>query len=475
MKKAITLFLSVLIFISCATNNDTHQNIKIDEAINNAADQLEDNISNGKIMALFKIDSPTVPCSEYILDELTTRLVNGKKLTLVERNRLDIVRNELQFQLSGEVSDESAQRIGYMLGANYVVTGSLLPMRDWFNFRVKALNVETGAIESAVSIRISGKDQQISYLLQQDQADNERLVALSQKNPTISESTSSNSGGTPPRWIRSVNDVYDRSNYVAAVGAGADIDEAMLNATNALVSIFGMYIQIGYEAKDETKATNAFDYIIGAEIKEIWYDKKGTFYAVAAVYKPTTFQQYSRLINDNQKIINNLISMPPSEKYTFNGFARYIQAANIADTNNKYNEILDVMTGTQVAGLKSGYIYRAEAESIIEIIPIEVISENDRNGRIRNSFISSLEQLGFRNGGNNSPYFVRVSINIENNQRYTITANLINRITNSVFFTYNLHENGTDENRIISTLEAKIRGEFGIKFWDFLNSYIPVF
>jgi hypothetical protein len=45
------------------------------------------------------------------MDELSSYLVNGKNLTVANRNNLSAVRQELEFQMSGEVSDESAQSI----------------------------------------------------------------------------------------------------------------------------------------------------------------------------------------------------------------------------------------------------------------------------------------------------------------------------------------------------------------------------
>jgi hypothetical protein len=49
--------------------------------------------------------------SAYILEKLSTRLVQIGKQTIVETEQLDAGTKELDFQLSGEVSDESAQSI----------------------------------------------------------------------------------------------------------------------------------------------------------------------------------------------------------------------------------------------------------------------------------------------------------------------------------------------------------------------------
>jgi len=43
---------------------------------------------------------------------------------VVDRQQLDLIRAELNFQMSGEVSDESAQSIGQMLGVQSIMSGT---------------------------------------------------------------------------------------------------------------------------------------------------------------------------------------------------------------------------------------------------------------------------------------------------------------------------------------------------------------
>jgi hypothetical protein len=49
----------------------------------------------------------------------------NRKVTIIERKSLDLIRKEMNLQLSGDVSDDSAQAIGKQLGAQAIVTGSL--------------------------------------------------------------------------------------------------------------------------------------------------------------------------------------------------------------------------------------------------------------------------------------------------------------------------------------------------------------
>ncbi len=65
--------------------------------------------------------------SNQLRDLFTTEIMEkGKgKIRLVERERLDEIRGELNFQQSGEVDVNTVQKIGKLLGVKYVMTGKV--------------------------------------------------------------------------------------------------------------------------------------------------------------------------------------------------------------------------------------------------------------------------------------------------------------------------------------------------------------
>ncbi|HOF86129.1 MAG TPA: CsgG/HfaB family protein, partial [Treponemataceae bacterium] len=79
----------------------------------------------------------------FVSQEITQFFVNSGKMVVVDRSDIEKIRKELTFQLSGDVSDESAQSIGKMLGAQIIITSTLDDMRI---LRVKAIAVETARI-----------------------------------------------------------------------------------------------------------------------------------------------------------------------------------------------------------------------------------------------------------------------------------------------------------------------------------------
>jgi hypothetical protein len=99
------------------------------------------------------------------MDELNNGLVNIGGLKVVERRRLDAVREELGFNMSGEVSDESAQNIGRMFGAQSIIMGSIELIGSQYRIRFQAIATEGATIEYAFSEDIKS-DKVLESLLQ---------------------------------------------------------------------------------------------------------------------------------------------------------------------------------------------------------------------------------------------------------------------------------------------------------------------
>ena len=75
-------------------------------------------------------------------------------LAVIDRANLAAVRKELNFQMSGEVSDESALSIGKFLGADYVVTGQFRLTGAEYWLLVTLINVKSAERESAVRLDV---------------------------------------------------------------------------------------------------------------------------------------------------------------------------------------------------------------------------------------------------------------------------------------------------------------------------------
>jgi TolB-like protein len=168
MNKIFLKFIPLIIVImGCASgaNPSGSGSMTLDKAIHAAAENIENSVPEGQKIAVLNFFSPTEQFSAYVLEELSTRLVNGKKLVVVDRRELDLIRQEENFQMSGEVSDDSAQAIGKKLGAQLIVSGSLDSMGHLYRFRIRTLNVESAAVEAASAADIGPGDTRVTFLL----------------------------------------------------------------------------------------------------------------------------------------------------------------------------------------------------------------------------------------------------------------------------------------------------------------------
>ena len=162
-----------VLFVGCTSTNTAsqapantgNQESELDKAIEKAGQQIALVLKDGSRVAVFSFYSPSERLSEYALEELSAYLVNTRNFDIVERRHLDEVRKELQFNLSGEVSDESAQSIGKMLGAQYIVVGTFERLGNTWRMRTTTLHVETAKKEIVTSARINANDNDIEILL----------------------------------------------------------------------------------------------------------------------------------------------------------------------------------------------------------------------------------------------------------------------------------------------------------------------
>jgi len=146
-------FVCILIFTvftTCVSKPESSANKNLDPLdveIRATSDYLNGRLAKGiKIIFLnFQSNCPAV--SEYIIDGLIENTVNDGMFKAVDRQNLTLIQQEMNFQLSGEVSDESAQEIGKLLGAQTIVSGAITPIGSSYRLRVRAISVQSAEIQ----------------------------------------------------------------------------------------------------------------------------------------------------------------------------------------------------------------------------------------------------------------------------------------------------------------------------------------
>jgi TolB-like protein len=147
MKKMVYFICSLFLFSNIGVYA---QSVDLNTGIRNGATYFEQNLERGFIIAVLSIRSDYPSLSEYVIDELSSHLVNGRIFTVVDRNYMDEIQHEMNYQLSGDVSDETAQSIGKRIGAQTVITGSVQTFGNNYRLDLRALSVETGVIQGVL-------------------------------------------------------------------------------------------------------------------------------------------------------------------------------------------------------------------------------------------------------------------------------------------------------------------------------------
>jgi TolB-like protein len=126
------------------------------EALGESSRVISEELYSGASIAVISINAPDFYEGEYALEELTLLLVRTQKFRVVDRRNLDVIRAEQQFQLSGEVDDETAVSIGHLIGAAFVITGGITPWESAKHLRLRVLDVQTGQIRTMTSVSYGG-------------------------------------------------------------------------------------------------------------------------------------------------------------------------------------------------------------------------------------------------------------------------------------------------------------------------------
>ena len=156
-KPVVAIVTLMIIFIGCASTphagTETSSGLPLDEAIEQAAERIAAGLPSGSRVAVIAFESPNDRVSGHILEEIAGALFD-RKIEVADRQSLEHVLGELDFQMSGYVSNESALSIGKFLGAQLVITGQLRYLGDNYRFQVNAVNVEDATRGSVIRLDV---------------------------------------------------------------------------------------------------------------------------------------------------------------------------------------------------------------------------------------------------------------------------------------------------------------------------------
>jgi tetratricopeptide (TPR) repeat protein len=138
--------------VSCVTTGKG-DGLSLLEAIEQSAEKIAEELPPSSRVAIVAFESENNNLSDFIMEELTGFLVN-LGIEVADRQNLEYVYKELDFQMSGNVSDETAQSIGKFLGAQFVITGQLTNIGGSYRYSTNVIHVEKATRDNVVRLSI---------------------------------------------------------------------------------------------------------------------------------------------------------------------------------------------------------------------------------------------------------------------------------------------------------------------------------
>ncbi|SDG74603.1 hypothetical protein SAMN04488136_102130 [Vibrio xiamenensis] len=149
-----------------------------------AADMVDSMMASGSVAAITQNSRPIVFVesiknktsehidTESITDSISTKLLNSGKFRFVDMNRVESVREQLNFQNNDELVNQStAIQFGKMVGAQYMLYGNLSSIAKsagsdkdvYYKMTMRLMDLQTGLIEWADETEIR-KQESKSFL-----------------------------------------------------------------------------------------------------------------------------------------------------------------------------------------------------------------------------------------------------------------------------------------------------------------------
>ena len=163
--KGLLIGIVGLFFLGCVTTGNVVTYKDLDLAINQACQNISNDFDERANIAVLNIDSPSNQLSGYIIEEAINNFINMHMYKVVERSKISAILSERDFQLSGEVSDDEIRSIGNMLGAQFVVSGVVNDVGDYYRLRLFVIAVESGERKSSTAVNIKKPNNQVDHLM----------------------------------------------------------------------------------------------------------------------------------------------------------------------------------------------------------------------------------------------------------------------------------------------------------------------
>ena len=138
----------------------------LDETILRAALRIGTDLPVNTTVAVIHFHSDSETLTDYVINELHGAILRNRRITPIkpDEGQFQNIRDELRFNEAGEIDEESAQSIGRMLGARYLVTGSIERSGSGYGILFTAVDAENAELRSRYSASVNPNDAMLASL-----------------------------------------------------------------------------------------------------------------------------------------------------------------------------------------------------------------------------------------------------------------------------------------------------------------------
>lgn len=184
MKRKLEICACLMIL---AITNCFSKTYNLHEAITAATETICKKI-DGKVdvVAVIDILSDSKTLSDFVNNELFHEFVITLNQTIVverDAKTIELIEKELDYQYSGNVSDETIHSLGYSLGADCVVLGSVHSDVSGWKFELRTIDVETKKVIVSWKSIIKKNDRDILFQIKNADKNKQKKTILIE--PTI--------------------------------------------------------------------------------------------------------------------------------------------------------------------------------------------------------------------------------------------------------------------------------------------------
>jgi TolB-like protein len=162
------------------------------------------------------LDGEVTRVGLFVSEELTTRLVRMKQVSVVERKQLQKVIGELKWQTSGVRDIDSAQKLGKFVGADVIVIGTVAELKTTLKINARAIDIDTGTVMAAEASLID-RTPDIDLLLSKTEVESPAPRPTKKATPAYRKGNYIVNGDFRDRqsgWHRSIGDITSGASQV---------------------------------------------------------------------------------------------------------------------------------------------------------------------------------------------------------------------------------------------------------------------